>query len=52
MDEGPSVENVSYLRRLGVTRVKPYAHLDSKIPKNTSIGGVRYEFWQFKWGVA
>ena len=37
--------NASHPRRLGVTRVRPKAldgswHCDSKMPMNTSIGGV------------
>ena len=26
-------------------------HVHSKMLKNTSIGGVSYEIWQFEWGV-
>ena len=44
-------------RRLGVTRVRPRAlhglwRCDSRMPKNTSIGGVGKKLWSFEWGAA
>ena len=53
----PGVENASHSRRLGVMRVRPRAldgswHCDSRMPKNTSIGGVGKKLWGFEWGAA
>ena len=44
-------------RRLGVTRIRPRALdgswcCDSRLLKNTSIGGVNKKLWGFEWGIA
>ena len=46
--------NASHLQGLGVTRVRPRAldgswTCDSRMPKNTSIGGVGKKLWDFEW---
>jgi hypothetical protein len=51
----PGVGNASHPRGLGVIRVTPLAmrsswREDSRMPKNTSFGGVSYEICQFEWG--
>ena len=54
--EGPwDIGNASHPRRLGATRVRPRAfdgswRCDSRMPKNTSIGGVGKKLWGFEWG--
>ena len=53
----PGVENTSHPRRLGITRVRPWAlgsswRLDSRMLKNFPIRSVSQEIWQFEWGVA
>ena len=52
-----SIGNAFHLWRLGVTRGRPRAldglwHPDSRMLKNTSIGGVSKKLWGFEWGVA
>ena len=53
----PGVGNASHPQRLRVTRVRPRAlhgswRCDSRMPKNTSIGGVGKKLWSFEWGAA
>ena len=51
------VGNASHPQRLGVIRIKPRVldgswHCDSRMLKNTSIGGVGKKLWGIEWGVA
>ena len=52
--KAPGVGDASHPRRLRVTKVRPWVmrslwRADFRMLKNTSIGGVSYEIWQFEW---